>query len=443
MLDELTRLGLDTNKILSQCYDGASVMSGREGGMQKLVQNKLNREVPYVHCFNHQLHLVVVHAMSSESTVEDFFDVCTGMYKFLRKPTVAAQYKGLKLKRLLDQRWTGHLATVSVVLKSHNTLVEFFQELGTTRTTSDVSFEADGYHKSLTHPQFRFLAGMMHKVLELMDSPNAMLQAESTDILTGIKLIKAATSCIEELRSDAAFKELWAEAAGAVSVVEATPDPPRPKRQRKVSSFLKGHVVEQSLGQREDDTEQECKRLFFAVLDCFLAEMAVRFSERNGKYMQALESLDPASKNFLDPSKVQPLLDLTKTEMNKSQFIVARAFILQDMQERQDNMQERQDKNKVTLAELVSEWSSVLKSMPVVMTAFKHALTFGASTAMCENSFSTLKNVFSEHRRSMLHTRKANLIQLAFENDLSVKFRDEWKELLLRRFSSNRRMQLY
>ena len=124
--------------------------------------------------------------------------------------------------------------------------------------------------------------------------------------------------------------------------------------------------------------------------------------------------------------------------MNVHQFIVAREFFLQQLQQ-------RQDKNQVTLGLFVSENDAVLKSMPVVMTAFKHALTFGASTAMCENSFSTLKNVFSEHRRSMLHERKANLIQLAFENDLSIKFRDEWKETLLRRFNAEkkRRLQLY
>ena len=40
--------------------------------MQKIVQEELQREVPYVHCFNHHLHLVVVHAMSSDFTLELF-----------------------------------------------------------------------------------------------------------------------------------------------------------------------------------------------------------------------------------------------------------------------------------------------------------------------------------------------------------------------------------
>ena len=51
---------------------------------------------------------------------------------------------------------------------------------------------------------------------------------------------------------------------------------------------------------------------------------SVRFSERNGKYMAALNVLDPASEKFLDANKVKLLLDLTNTEMVEAQFTVAR-----------------------------------------------------------------------------------------------------------------------
>ena len=48
-------------------------MSGKHGGVQKLLQNKLDRKIPLIHCFKHQLHLVVIHAMSFEAAIEDFF----------------------------------------------------------------------------------------------------------------------------------------------------------------------------------------------------------------------------------------------------------------------------------------------------------------------------------------------------------------------------------
>lgn len=62
ILKHLSDAGYSANNILSQCYDGACVMSGVRGGVQALLQKKLARYVPYIHCYNHQLHLVVVHA---------------------------------------------------------------------------------------------------------------------------------------------------------------------------------------------------------------------------------------------------------------------------------------------------------------------------------------------------------------------------------------------
>lgn len=40
-LTELINCGLDTNMILSQCYDGASVMSEEHGGVQAIIQKNV------------------------------------------------------------------------------------------------------------------------------------------------------------------------------------------------------------------------------------------------------------------------------------------------------------------------------------------------------------------------------------------------------------------
>ncbi|GAA6096616.1 zinc finger MYM-type protein 1-like [Tachysurus ichikawai] len=69
---------------------------------------------------------------------------------------------------------------------------------------------------------------------------------------------------------------------------------------------------------------------------------------------------------------------------------------------------------------------------------------FGASNAMCENSLSAIKNVFTDHRRAMCHTRKSQLVHLAFERDLTKRFRHSLKDLVLQKFnSSSRRLQLF
>lgn len=63
-LKSLVDAGLDPQHILSQCYDGANVMQGKKGGMQALIQQKLGKIVPYVHCYNHRLHLVAGAALT-------------------------------------------------------------------------------------------------------------------------------------------------------------------------------------------------------------------------------------------------------------------------------------------------------------------------------------------------------------------------------------------
>ena len=100
-------------------------MAGHCRGVQRLLQQRENRKIPYVHCLNHQLHLVVVHAMSVKQAINDFLHVC-GSLRFFRKPAVALHYNGEKLKRLLEQRWTGYLATVTAVLNSFQHVTSLF-----------------------------------------------------------------------------------------------------------------------------------------------------------------------------------------------------------------------------------------------------------------------------------------------------------------------------
>lgn len=50
ILQHLSESGYSADNIMSQCYDGASVMSGVRGGVQALLQQRLGRHIPYIHC---------------------------------------------------------------------------------------------------------------------------------------------------------------------------------------------------------------------------------------------------------------------------------------------------------------------------------------------------------------------------------------------------------
>ncbi|XP_065318946.1 zinc finger protein 862-like [Gordionus sp. m RMFG-2023] len=80
ILKQLNDLNINSANIISQAYDGANVMSGQNGGVQTLLQKKINKNVPFIHCYNHKLHLVVQN------------------WRF----NVSCKYTGHTLKRLLD-----------------------------------------------------------------------------------------------------------------------------------------------------------------------------------------------------------------------------------------------------------------------------------------------------------------------------------------------------
>ena len=97
IIQELESLGLNVNRIISQCYDGANVMSGTRASVQTLLQENLKEHIPYIHCFNHRLHLVVIHALEHEDAVRQFFELLATLYNFTRRPVIAQMYEGENL----------------------------------------------------------------------------------------------------------------------------------------------------------------------------------------------------------------------------------------------------------------------------------------------------------------------------------------------------------
>ena len=64
---------LPISRLRGQGYDGASNMRGEFNGVQKLIRDE-NPYAFYVHCFAHQLQLVVVTVATSIPAIADFFN---------------------------------------------------------------------------------------------------------------------------------------------------------------------------------------------------------------------------------------------------------------------------------------------------------------------------------------------------------------------------------
>ncbi len=267
-------------------------MSGKHGGVQKLLQEELKREIPYVQCFYHQLHLVVVQAMSAEPPITDFFSVCNLLYKFVRKLTVAVHHKGETLKLLLDQRWTGHLATVQLIRKSRDDISQLLTELDTHSFPADVRVEAVGLLRTISKPNFRFVAPLINKILKLLEPPNRLPTSKDMDLHTAVKLVQHChkVCCGSPHRNRVHC--VWDQCAEPVETCE----PQSKRRHTQTNKSLQDFIVEQSMGARidQDDTAKQ-QRLYYSCIDSVCGEMARRFGERNSALMESLASPDSES----------------------------------------------------------------------------------------------------------------------------------------------------
>lgn len=97
IIEQIESCGLESKKLISQCHDGASVISGKNGGVQKLLQDHFGRTIPYVHCFNHRLHLVVVALVNDTRSCTQFFDQVKLVHNFFSRFKVRRIYEGILL----------------------------------------------------------------------------------------------------------------------------------------------------------------------------------------------------------------------------------------------------------------------------------------------------------------------------------------------------------
>lgn len=129
--------GLDNVHCVAQAYDGASVMSGVSGGVQAKFQ-KYHPEAIYVHCYAHQLNLVLCHTCKAVKEAKAFFDMLEAIYTFFSVSVINHQQfidvqkqLGLmcvQLVQLSDTRWSCQVRAVNALIKNFTAVIRCLSE---------------------------------------------------------------------------------------------------------------------------------------------------------------------------------------------------------------------------------------------------------------------------------------------------------------------------
>ncbi|XP_008179777.1 zinc finger MYM-type protein 1-like [Acyrthosiphon pisum] len=108
------------NKIIAQTYDGASVMSGTKNGVQSLIKN-IYPNVLFIHCYAHQLNLVLLYGAKTIKPVKLFICNLTMFHTFFSRSSKRSELlrqQGFKLPNHSDTRWNYHSRAASTI-KTH------------------------------------------------------------------------------------------------------------------------------------------------------------------------------------------------------------------------------------------------------------------------------------------------------------------------------------
>jgi hypothetical protein len=222
----LSRYNLDIQNIRGQGYDGASNMRGESNELQALISHDCPYAY-YIHCFAHRLQLALLAASKAVIPVGKFFDRLAFIINIVGasckrneqlKLAQDAEFaylidideletgRGLNqkctLQRAGDTRWSSHFRSISSLIKIFSPTCEVLLKIIKEGSTSSRQVEADTAYETLTSFEFVFILHLMKKTMELSDKLCQVLQCQTQDILTAMRLVSSTKELIQTFRDD-------------------------------------------------------------------------------------------------------------------------------------------------------------------------------------------------------------------------------------------------
>ena len=203
---------VNLSNLIAQCYDGASVMSGKSGGVQAILQERLHRSMPCIHCFNHRLHLIEMHVCDNLDYVRQYFYTCRLVNKFLSKFKVMMVFKnfgGSAPPKLLEHRWSGHHFVAKLLVEKYDIIAKTFDHfVSIDLSNAELTITATGLLTTIRRRKFRFVGLVMKEILSIIKPAEKALQSSSYSLFSGFQIVTSTIRELEKMRLDEGWNEI-------------------------------------------------------------------------------------------------------------------------------------------------------------------------------------------------------------------------------------------
>jgi hypothetical protein len=426
IIDFLRTLGLDLKFCVSQCYDGASVMSGHLNGVQVHVRDSCKSPCLYIHCHAHRLNLVLVDVCSDIMCISDslalmeaiycFFSVSTLRHDVFKQVQEHANIPVLLLPQQSDTRWICKQKGIFIFKNRFDYIVLALSHFSTFSNKGKERVEAVGLLHQMKSFSFVFVLYLLDCILPMLTITSKYMQSKDADVTSIMTLVESNVQLLMDMRNDQSHLKLVTEVSEFcksrdISIVKHSREkqPPRLFRYFVVLSTSGSH------GSRDtevlaDSNVPPFRREMFEILDKMTAELRRRFEE-NKVEIVACSTIHPGSANFLNYTTMMPLaqqysyLGISLPQLENQLRVVRK--MLEDI----DNVSSPDDLNTLLLP-MKCAFPDLLKFIQLV-------LTIPVSSAQAERTFSCLKRVKTYLRSTMLQQRLNNLCMLSIERELA------------------------
>ncbi|KAM3858515.1 zinc finger MYM-type protein 1-like [Diretmus argenteus] len=209
------------SKLISQAYDGARVMRGATGGgVQKKVQD-VYVNAHYVHCYAHQLNLIMQQATSHIPGVRQFFSDLAGFSGFFsrspKRTGVLDRVVAHRLPRTSTVKWNFlfHI-TVNTVFELKDDLLQCFETIRDSSEFDPTTVrEAGGFVRLLEDDTFSFFLKLFHHIMPHVDILYSQLQKRTVDSVFVQGVMQQFTDKLQKIRDS--LPTFCGEHSGGVS----------------------------------------------------------------------------------------------------------------------------------------------------------------------------------------------------------------------------------
>uniref|UniRef100_A0A3B3RLL1 TTF-type domain-containing protein n=1 Tax=Paramormyrops kingsleyae TaxID=1676925 RepID=A0A3B3RLL1_9TELE len=264
----LQKYGLDyKNHLVGQAYDGASVMSGKNTG----VQARFKAEAPlafYVHCNAHCLNLVLVDSVKCIPGAYCFFSLLQKLYVFVSWSYVHQKWLEVQremfqgapreLQRLIETRWACRYNACMTVRDRLPAIIRLLKEISE-EPNGDRAVEARCLLAQIDLKFVGLLAtftGVFGEIKYL----SGILQSPQLNLGTAVTLVDSLVEILDSYREGPVFNDIWDKT-----------DPC------------------QAMQHQYGSTQSFRAGLFIPIIDMLLSEVKRRFSKENCVTLQGIQ----------------------------------------------------------------------------------------------------------------------------------------------------------